>query len=199
MLFVFFITTTQSYSQVAGNINGFNCVTPGVPYQYIFTGDVDSSLSIQVCVTGGLIAADLTACKTAKGMTTVSVVWNDSATTGSIQVNYAGKTITRNVNITPLLYGGSISPDIKTQFVDSTNVPADIICAQSHGGGCSPGYSYQWQASKDFANWKDISGATGKNLKFANHIPRALYFRRKTTETNSGTIAYSDEAVVFVN
>jgi hypothetical protein len=198
LLIILFISA-QANSQRTPAIGGFNCVTPGVPYEYVFNGGWDSTVSVQVCVAGGQISGTGSNCKTGAGMTAVSIVWNDSINSGTITVNYAGKTVTRNVNITPFLNGGNINNSVKTQFVDSTNMPADIICSQSNGGICDPDYSYQWQASKDILNWKDIPGAKARNLKFSSSVPRALYFRRRTKELHTGTIAYSDVAVVFVN
>jgi hypothetical protein len=199
LLLIILFFSGEGYSQTAPSIGGFNCVTPGVPYNYVFNSSLDSTTQVQVCITGGLISGTSSNCKTGGGMNAVSVIWNDSINSGTITVNYAGKTITRNVNITPFLNGGNISNNIKTQFIDSTNLPADITCSQSSGGICDPDYSYQWQASRDILNWKDIAGAKTRNLKFTSPVPRALYFRRRTKENHTGTIAYSDVAVVFVN
>jgi len=199
LLLIILFISGEGYSQTAPAINGFDCVTPGVPYDYIFNNRLDSTTQVQVCVTGGLIFGTGSNCKTSEGMNAVSVIWNDSINSGTITVNYAGKTITRNVNITPFLNGGNISNNLKTQFTDSTAIPADITCSQSSGGICDPDYSYQWQASRDILNWKDIPSAKTRNLKFTSTVLRALYFRRRTIESHTGTIAYSDVAVVFVN
>ncbi|GAC1443703.1 MAG: hypothetical protein NVSMB63_12700 [Sediminibacterium sp.] len=192
----FFTILKLGHSQAA--IYGISCVTPGVEYEYRFNAGWDSTVSVQVCVTGGVISGNNSNCKTAGGLSLVKISWNENNGNGSIQVNYPGGHLAKNVNITPELKGGQIDNTKKTQLIAYKSLPADIECSECKGGGCNPSYSYQWQQSADILNWKDIPGAQNKYLKVSSPLIQSLYYRRKVKENNSGSIAYSNEAVVFV-
>jgi hypothetical protein len=61
-----------------------------------------------------------------------------------------------------------------------------------------PSYSYQWQQSTDNVNFSDISGQTSLSLTFSAPLTITTYYRRKVTETVSGSVAYSNSATVTV-
>jgi len=46
--------------------------------------------------------------------------------------------------------------------------------------------------------WINISGANGKNLTIATGLKQTTFYRRKVTETTSGSISYSNVATVDV-
>lgn len=181
-------------------ITGISCVTPVVEYEYSFNAGLDSSALVQVCVTGGIIAGNSTNCKTGGGLSSIKVIWNGNIETGTIKVSYPdGKSVSKNINITAELAAGEIDTAILTQYVSIKKLPADIESSPAKGGNCNPSYSYQWQQSTTTLDWKDISGALNKNLKFSSPLTELRYFRKKVIETNSGSIAYSNVAAVFVN
>ena len=181
------------------SVNGIVCVTTGVEYEYTFNAGWDSTASIQVCVSGGIISANNSNCITASGITSVKITWNDKEDNGKIKVTYPKGSMAKNVYISPALNGGGIDSIRKTQIIDFQKTPKDLECSQSKGGNCNTNYSYQWQQSSDIVNWKDMVGQQNKSLKFSSGLTEPTYFRRKVIEKNSGSIAYSDVAVVFVN
>ncbi|HVY76442.1 MAG TPA: hypothetical protein VG890_16545 [Puia sp.] len=184
------------FSQVT--ITGPTCVTAGMVYQYNITGSWDSTSTMSVCVTGGSIADT-----SIKGGCTpqsaplgaVQVIWN--AGSGSIALTSSKGNASINVQLADALQPGSLDAGI--QMIDSGAVPATIHCSLPSGGYCSPSYSYQWQRSYNAVAWEDISGKTGQNLDFSTGPDQSTYYRRKTTETESGSIAYSQPALVGLN
>lgn len=196
-LFVFFNTLYIVHAQKF--INGFECVTSGVEYEYRFNAGWDTSTSIQVCVTGGIIANDNTACKTMAGLVYIKVKWDEINKRGSITVTYPKGSLTKNVVITPHLSGGTIDSSTFVQYVDYGKKPKDISCSVAKGGNCNPGYTYQWQQSANILVWENINGGIDKDLKFSSGITEQTFYRRKITDNTTGTIAYSEPVVVYVN
>src|SRR5437762_10581748 len=86
LILVFF--TQKSFSQVV--ISGPTCIVPGTIYQYVINGSWDSSSTVQVCITAGLIVdeSDSVACTPSlNAINKVLVMWNDSASDdGSLTV-----------------------------------------------------------------------------------------------------------------
>jgi hypothetical protein len=194
---LFFISFFQTgYSQTT--VMGIECVTPGVDYEYRFNAGWDSAVSIEVCVKGGVITGDGSKCKTGAGISSVTIRWDLDSKNGSIEISYPRGKMRKNVNISPELGGGQIDSTKKMQFIAFKKSPADLECSPAIGGGCNPTYNYQWQQSTNLLDWKDISGAQNKKLKFSSPLTEPLYFRRRVVEYNSGTIAYSDAVAVFV-
>jgi hypothetical protein len=186
----------QGMSQVT--VSGPTCVIPGTIYQYIINGPWDSASKMQVCISGGLIAANTSACS-ANGTPQpfVLVRWN-SGTTGSLNLSSSKGNNTVTVNISSALNGGIISSQTNYLTIKYDTVPSTINCSPSSGGSCSPNYTYQWQESSNAVSWQDIRGATGQNLSFSSAIVFTTFYRRKAIETGSGTIAYSNIATVDV-
>lgn len=197
ILLSFFAATI--FCRAQQNIKGIGCVTPGVEYDYRFNTGQDSSVSIQVCVTGGQISGSSSNCITALRLKFIKITWNENISNGLIDVSFQNSHLTKNVNIIPVLSGGLIDSLSKGQLININDEPADIRCTQAIGGGCNTKYAYQWQQSTTTLDWKDMAGAQDKNLKFSAPLTALLYFRRKVMETNSGSVAYSDAAAVLVN
>ena len=102
------------------------------------------------------------------------------------------------VSITVLLQPGTVDSTYKKQFIKYKTTPSSISCSKSSGGGCGASYSFQWQQSWNNLDWQDLPGATQQNLTKIQALTRTTFFRRKTLENTSGSIAYSNSAVVYV-
>jgi hypothetical protein len=191
----------SAVSQVT--ISGPTCVVAGTVYQYTISGSWDSLSTMQVCISSGTIAgsSDSGNCTvTGAPLAAVLVVWNDSASnTGTISLSSSVGNATLSVQFAEPLIPGSIDSASQTQIVAADSIPAAINCSLDTGGSCNPSYSYQWQQSPDAVSWTDMAGATAQNLSFNAPIAQTAFFRRKVTEMTSGTIAYSNAAVVSVN
>jgi hypothetical protein len=182
------------------SVSGPTCVMAGTTYQYNISGPWDSSSTMQACITGGLIPKTQGAACTTKNapLAFVQVVW-DSGSIGSLKISSSKGNAAINVNICSPLAGGTIDSPGRAQAIAYDSVPASIItCSVSTGGSCAPSYTYQWQKSLDIVSWSDIPGATSRNLQISSALKQATYFRRKVTESGSGTIAYSSVAFVDV-
>ena len=190
----------SALSQVT--ISGPTCVVAGTVYQYRISGPWDSLSTMQVCIGSGIIADSSAASCTVTGppLAAVLVLWNDSATsTGTISLSSSIGNATLSVNFTESLIPGSIDSISQMQILAADSIPASINCSMDTGGSCSPTYSYQWQQSSDAVSWTDIAGANAQNLSFSAGLSQTTFFRRKVTETVSGTIGYSNVAVVSIN
>jgi hypothetical protein len=189
----------RGFSQVT--ITGPTCVIPGVVYQYKIQGNWSANSNMQVCLSNGVIADSVgkNNCSPQSGapLSAVLVIWNQSSS-GSIQLKSTLGSTSISVNITSVLSPGYIDTSLSRQAIGTHSIPSLIKCSVATGGSCNPVYNYQWQQSLDMVNWSDIKGATDQNLVFASLIPQSTFFRRKTTETVSGTIAYSNSAMVDV-
>lgn len=184
------------FSQVS--ISGPVCVIPETTYLYTIQGNWDSVSKMKVCLTGGTIkdSASKTSCSHyGKPISTVLVVW-DSGTAGAIVVNSSKGRSTLKVIITSKLSAGLIDEHARSQSLHHDKVPLTITCSAAKGGSCNPAYRYQWQQSLNAVSWSDIPEAAGLHLDFSAMPDQTTFYRRKVTETNSGTIGYSDIAVV---
>jgi hypothetical protein len=186
----------SAFSQVT--VTGPTCVVPGTVYQYVIVGLWDSASTMQVCLTNGVMAGSGTAC-TPNGapLSFVLVTWN-GAGNGTLQVNSSGGSATLAVTLTDTLTGGLVQDTTKAQRIAFLSLPALVRCSASTGGACSPSYSYQWEQSPDMVEWSAIPGATGQNLLMTQQLRQTIFVRRKVTETNSNSIAYSGAALVDV-
>jgi hypothetical protein len=198
VLFICFSSPGLVCAQVT--ITGPTCVTAGTVYQYTVQGAWDSASTMQVCITGGIIAdsgisSNCTSQSQPQGA--VRVIWNDS-TGGSISLTSPKGNASLQVAVATTLQPGVIDSLACIQEVDSGSVPQAILCSPARGGACSPGYDYQWQQSSDAVSWSDIPGATAENLNFSAGIDGNGFYRRKLTETGSGTIGYSGLATVNI-
>src|ERR1017187_6526815 len=198
VLLISLIGYTDVFSQVT--ISGPTCATPGIMYQYTISGNWDSTSTMNVCINGGAIYddADTNEC-TPNGppIARVLVDW-DTSGVWSLTVTSSSGNTTLNVSVIIPLTPGKIDSASKTQMIAHDSIPATITCSADAGGSCSPSYSYQWQQSHNMAEWTDIPGATDTSLSFSDTLKQSTFFRRKVTETISGTIDASDAAAVYL-
>ena len=186
----------RSMAQVS--VNGPTCVLPGIMYQYTFSGNWDSSSVMQVCLTGGKLSDSGTTC-TANGAPTsfVRVVW-DSVAQGSLQVSSSLGNSTLPVTMAASLTGGALDSASRQLIMAAAVLSGTLHCAAASGGACNAHLTYQWQQSPDGELWSDIPGATSQNYPFATALKQTTYFRRRTTDTASTLISYSDQAMAVV-
>jgi hypothetical protein len=189
----------SGFSQVT--ITGPTCVIPGVIYQYKIQGKWAATSNMQLCISNGTIADSnsTNSCTPQSGapLATVLVIWNRGSN-GSLQLKSTVGGVSLSVNITSVLFPGNIDTTILRQTIGTHSIPSLIKCSAATGGSCSPVYEYQWQQSIDMVNWTDIKGSTAQNLNFTSLISQSSFFRRKTTESTSSSIAYSNSAMVDV-
>ena len=179
----------------------FEIVEPetGLEYQYEINGAWSGQKNISVCVTGGIIIESNSTCIEKTNVSTVRVKWNEGKKLGTISLTSSEGNASYEVNLITELNGGTISNNLKKQTIDFNKTPFGLSCTLPSGGSCSPQYDYQWQESDNILKWKDIKGKTGANLSFSSPLTETTFFRRKTIDKVSGTIAYSNEAAVYVN
>jgi len=202
-IFAFSVCCSLVFSQPG--FSGPTCVLPGVIYQYKIVDASASTIQLntQICIHGGSIVDrsgnQLSNCtQSTEPLATILVMWNDT-TNASISISTSEGSKSLIVNITTQLQAGVVDSLIKEQnFSDTASIPSTIVCSPAKGGSCSPNYTYQWQQSSDAMVWTDLAASTGQNLSFSSSVKQTFYYRRKITETNSGTIGYSDVAVVAV-
>lgn len=198
-IFVVILTFSfQADSQVT--INGPTCVIPGTVYQYTINGNWDSSSTMSLCVTGGVISDSLSsnACTATEPPIASALIDWDTIGPVTISITSSIGNVTLNITAIQPLTPGKIDSTSLFQNIGYDSIPTPIICSADNGGSCNPIYSDQWQQSTDQMIWTDIPGATGQNLVYADSLQQTTYFRRKVTEINSGSIAYSDVAMVSV-
>ncbi len=179
-------------------ISGPACVIPGITYQYNITANWDSATSLNICLTGGLQVNTSVSCQTSGPLSLIKVVWNN-ATNGSIAISSSRGNANLNVRITDTLQPGKIDTISNTQTINSKDIPRSISCSVASGGSCSPIFAYLWQVSTDKLNWTSIQNASSQNLVFSSAPKTASFFRRKVTETSSGTMAYSNVIALYLN
>ena len=187
---VFLILNFVSCAQVT--ISGPSCVLSGTEYQYNLIGNIPSGA--QLCISGGTINGSSWNCTTSLSTGFVRITWNGA---GSISFTSSAGNVSQSIAVTSVLQAGSITAN-KEQFINANASASAIVCSNPAGGGCAASYSFQWQRSRDNLNWENITGAIGQNLNSLSSLTETFFYRRRTTETNSGTVAYSDAAVVYV-
>lgn len=191
----FLITATLSFlngnSQLA--IIGPDCVLSGMQYQYNISGNIP--VGTKLCISGGKLSNSST-CANELSVGFVKIVW--SGTSGSITLTSDSGSLSKAVRITLPLQPGDIETNGKKQFIKYNNSPSFISCTMPTGGGCGASYSFQWQRSLDNLDWENIIGATGQNLSSVTALTETYFYRRKTVESISGSIMYSNSAVVYV-
>jgi hypothetical protein len=200
-IFIFnFLLYTQgliSYSQV--RISGPACVVPGTEYQYELYGKFDKQSEINICVEGGMVAANNNSCYKVSNAKYVRIIWSEDIAKGNISITSATGKGSFSVRPTRALQGGKIDTLLKVQRAQSAGVSKTINCSPGIGGSCNPSFSYQWQQSDDNLHWKEIKGEVFQNLSYSPKSGRAVFLRRKIMDTVSNSIAYSDVAVIVVS
>lgn len=202
-IFLFFILIDSVNVLCQVTLNGPTCVIAGAIYQYNISGSWDTASTMRVCLTGGIFKSQDTSfesCTQKNGMPLGSVLvqWKDSLNTASIILTSTLGEATLNVSIISPLVPGIIDSSSKNQSIAYDSIPSVIVCSTDNGGSCSPSYSHQWQQSSNGMSWVNIEGATDQNLKITSPLTQSTYYRRKVTEQQSGTIGYSDIALVDV-
>jgi hypothetical protein len=196
-IFLWALTALQAKSQPT--VTGPTCVVPGTLYQYLISGPWDSASTMQVCLQGGTLVTQSGAC-TANGapLSSLLVTWNPGVSQGSINLSSTAGNFSLALSVTTPLQAGAIITTNKAQAVGYNTAASAIRCGADIGGSCHPNYTHQWQQSLDAVNWMDITGATGQDLPAIPVLRQTRFFRRKTLETGSGSIAYSDIATVQI-
>ena len=193
---IIFFTFPGGYAQP--QISGAACVIPTTDYDYLITGNPGSAAQIAVCITGGVFVNTQNNCKNIAPNSIVRVNWNDSATNAKITITYEGTQKIKVIEVTKPLVAGFIPNGLKKQMIKYDSAAALIPCSAAKHGSCSPNFLYQWQKSANALNWQNITGANGQHLPSQGALREPIFYRRKVTETVSGTIAYSPIATVFV-
>lgn len=148
---------------------------------------------------GGLIVSSNSTCGKVTGLNYIRIVWNEDISKGKISITSSSGKGSFNVKPTRALQGGKIDTLSKIQRVSSAGISKEISCSSGRGGSCNPSFVYQWEQSDDNLRWTEVKGAISQNISFSPLSDRAVFLRRKTTDTVSNTIAYSDVAVIVVN
>jgi hypothetical protein len=202
---VFFSTLLFMFSQVAVEaqvtLSGPSCVVAGNTYEYTINGNWSATSTMQLCVTGGVIAdsTDSTCTAQSAPLGRVFVTWNDSSTSsGMLSITSSIGNASLNISYTTPLIPGSVDILIKTQFLTPDSLPSIIGCSAGSGSSCSPNYVYQWQQSYDALMWEDMPGETAQQLSFSAPLELSTYYHRKVIETSSGTVGFSDIAAIIV-
>jgi len=195
MILIALFSCSLVFSQV--NITGAKCVTTGLVYQYDIKGEWKENDKISVCVEGGVLTESGSTCIEKQTVSFVRVQWSEGKTIGKITVTSSVGTSNISVNIASPFYAGLIET-IDKQTIAYNKLPSSLSCTQASGGNCSPDFSYQWEESSNRVQWKEIPGATGRNLAFAAPLKQSTFFRRKVIESKSKTIGYTNSIVVFV-
>ena len=185
-----------SFSQIT--LTGPACVVSNLEYYYRLSGNWDSSSYIKVCVTGGRLTGETPDCSKTAPTSLLRIIWDSNSNDRTISVNSSGGDALLNVVLALPLEGGIINDGSTLQTIDSSALPTDLICSAAKGGGCTPTYSYQWQKSSDNQNWTDISGELSPNFHFSDSLRQTIYYRRKTAESASATIAYSNTILIVL-
>ncbi len=188
-------TTHAALAQMS--ISGPTCVTHSTLYQYNIEGNWQTGDFAKVCIVGGTFSDGSVECGADSVISFVHVRWNEDASTGTITLTSTSGNANISVVICKRLHAGFIASGIKQDVAFSTR-PDNIICAMPQGGSCATSYAMQWESSPDAAAWAPVTGATKQNFEFVGPLSNTAYYRRKTTEQTSGTVGYSDTAVVYV-
>jgi hypothetical protein len=196
---VFFVAgLSPAKAQVT--ISGANCVTAGTVYLYTINSKWDSAFKSQLCVNGGVIMVDSPCnCVFGSGFSVAKIKWNSNTDKGVINILSPGGISSFNISIVQSFSPGTIDSVNSVQVLDSISLPAAIQCKAASGGSCSPSFTYQWQQSDNSTQWKSIDGANQQNLSIGYALKKTMFYRRKAIEKISGSIDYSNAAIVIIN
>jgi len=187
------------------SITGPTCVVAGTAYTYTISGSWTTQTLMSWTLVHGVITGTSNTAASGRPMVSISVTWNAGQTSGSVALattttggvppnGNASSSVTIGAAFDP----GHITLD-KTQNISSGSVPAMITTSGPTGGYCTaPTHVGQWQSSPDNVNYANLSGQISTSLIFSTGLTQTSYYRRMVTETNSGTIGYTDVATVFV-
>ena len=196
--FLILLASGNSYAQI--DISGSSCVLAKTEYDYVISSDLDSSLGdISICINGGYFVDTKMACQTFRPPAVIKVLWNDNIKNGDLTISTSVVAKTLQISIATPLEPGEIIASSQKQTLKYDSASAEISCSPATGGSCSATYIYQWQQSADALYWSDIDGAKNISLPSYPLLKEPVFYRRKVTETVSGTIGYSTIATVFVD
>ena len=175
------------------SITGPTCVVAGTQYTYTIAGNWTNSTSMTWSVTGGAISGS----SSGTPLPQVHVTWSTGGTpTIKVTTTNPSSNPSMNITVTAALAGGVSSPS--SQNINYNSLPAGLSCTAATGGYCTPSYTYQWQQSSNNVSFTSISGATSLSLSFTSPLTQTTYYRCMVTETNSGSIAYSNTSTILV-
>ena len=199
ILFLVFFISNGAFAQL--NISGSSCVMRGVIYEYWIKGLKEKTDMFKICVSGGVLAGSDNSCTGDTILSMVRVIWSDdiSVTSGRITIASGITTKTINTTLFSTLEGGIIDSSLSLQRIDTAMLPVAIKCVVAREGMCNAKYTYQWESSPDAIKWVAINGANYSKLEFATGLIQTTYYRRKVMEHGTGSVAYSNTAVVFLN
>jgi hypothetical protein len=191
--------TMTGYCGVAQpGINGASCIMPGTTYEYMITGQWDSSSNARLCINGGILNSGDSCISLRTSPSMVLVIWNDSVADRKIAVTSDLGNASLMVTGTTELNGGVVDDSDEVEIFDADQVSYTFHCAVAMGGSCNPNYTYQWQSSTNQLNWTNIQGATSKDLQYSGTITVSTFFRRVTIEMHSNIVAYSDSGQLMI-
>jgi hypothetical protein len=193
-LIILFAISGPLQSQVS--VSGPICIVPGLPYQYVLTAKQDTKSRMRVCVTGGILPNGRQCTVQDSIVTVINVTWKDT-TSHRLEIMSSSGNVNLRLKATTSLQGGFLNETDRVQIADTASKIFVFRCTDATGGACKRRYAYQWQQSIDGLNWKDIKGATSKDLSFKGEVKVNTYFRRITNEANSNMTAYSEAGLLI--
>jgi hypothetical protein len=192
------VAITPSYGVAQPGIKGASCIMPGTTYQYLITGQWDSSSNAHLCIQGGRLKSGDSCISLQISPSMVLVLWNDSVIDRKITVSSNLGNASLMVTGTTELNGGTVDNSDKLKIYNADQHNYIFHCGVATGGSCDPNYTYQWQNSTNQLDWMNIQGATSKDLQYSGTITISTFFRRVTIETNSNILAYSDSGQLMI-
>ena len=189
------IVINQLSAQI--RINGPRCIIPGITYQYDIKNSREDSTDISITIKGGTITSGIRASTDRVKVSSVFVVWKDTAY-HQVDIQSKKGKASLLVNQTAVLTGGKLQEGDNVQQYDARITRYTFHCSLPTGGSCTPNYVYQWQQSADGLKWADIANAKEKDFVFSGKPESGMYFRRIASETQSNNISYSDVASLIV-
>ncbi len=186
--------TLSAKSQVT--LVGARCILTGVPYQYTIANKNFRARETMICFAGGKTPNGEVCINLQDARKAFTIIW-EPATPHQIEIKTEKGSEKISMEDTEELDGGEL--DEREKQINRSVKSYTFKCSDAKGGSCKPIYSYQWQISDNQINWKDLSGATGKDLRFVGSVEVNTYFRRVVTEQKSGLIAYSKIALLYSN
>lgn len=178
------------------SIIGPSCVVAGSTCSYTVRVRSKEKSALRVCLTGGRNLLNQTCFELPGDGLSFQVIWDESGK-NRMEIKSIEGAMALQVEVAKTLHGGLLSNKERLKESKKGSVSYNVNCDEASGGTCKPEYEYQWQVSDNQLKWTDLSGETGKNLRYAGEIKTDLYFRRKVTERRTGQVAYSEMAILF--
>jgi hypothetical protein len=177
------------------SVSGPICIVPGLPYQYIVSSKQDTKSKMRVCVSGGTFSNGRQCTTQDSIVSVINVIWKDTSS-HKLEITSSTGNVSLRLEATTPLKGGLLHENDKVQLADLASKNFLFRCSEATGGACKHRYEYQWQQSIDGLNWRDIVGATSKDLRVKESVQVNTYFRRTATELNSNTTSCSEAGLL---